>query len=89
MNEDYIPLDQAVIDQAVEELQKNRNRAKAILAEALKNKDTGGNFDIIVFRNDKRIVKALEDLKIFWCEHDGILVSRHELYDIIYNRSGN
>ena len=96
-NSDYIPLDQKVIDQAVEELQKNRNRAKAILAEALKNKDTGGNFDIIVFhelhkdfKKFKRIVKALEDLRIFWCEHDGeILVSRHELYDIIYNRSGN
>ena len=83
---DYIPLDQAVIDQAVEELQKRRNEARELLAEAIKDKSTGGNFDIIAFRNDrKRIVRALEDLRIFWCESDGgeILASRHEIYDAV------
>ena len=80
-NSDYIPLDQAVIDQAVEALQKRRNEAREILRDACKN--AGGNYDIIVFRNDRRrIVRALDDLKIFWCEVDReILVSRHELYD--------
>ena len=72
---------QAVIDQAVEALQKRRNEAREILRDACKN--AGGNYDIIVFRNDRRrIVRALDDLKIFWCEVDReILVSRHELYD--------
>ena len=85
MNGDYIPLDQAVIDQEVERLEKNRNKARKILKDACKN--AGGNYDIIVFRrNDrKRIIRALEDLKIFWCETDDreILVSRHELYDAL------
>ena len=85
-NFDYIPLDQAVIDQAVEELQKRRNEAREILRDACKH--AGGNYDIIVFRNDrKRIVRALEDLRIFWCEIDReILVSRHELYDAVLPR---
>ena len=85
-NFDYIPLDQAVIDQAVEELQKRRNEAREILRDACKN--AGGNYDIIVFRNDrKRIVRALEDLRIFWCEIDReIVVSRHELYDAVLPR---
>ena len=58
-------------------------KAKEILKIACKN--AGGNEDIIVFRNDrKRIVRALEDLRIFWCEVDReILVSRHELYDVL------
>ena len=85
-NFDYIPLDQEVIDQEVKRLQKRRNEARAILRDAYKS--AGGNYDIIAFRNDrKRIVKALEDLGIFWCEIDReILVSRHELEDVIYDR---
>ena len=68
MNENYIPLDQS---------------AKIYLAKAIKN--AGGNYDIIVFRNDrKNVIRALEDLRIFWCEIDReILVSRHELYDAV------
>ena len=79
-NFDYIPIDQDVIDQAVKQSQKE---AREVLKDACKN--AGGNYDIIVFRNDrKRIVRALEDLKIFWCEIDReILVSRHELYDAV------
>ena len=87
---DYIPIDQEVINQAVAELQKRRNEARAVLRDACKN--AGGNLDIIVFRNDrKRIVRALENLRIFWGESDDreILVSRHELYDVIYDRSGD
>ena len=82
-NGDYIPLDQAVIDQAVEELQKKRNEARDLLK--VECKDAGGNYDIIVFRNNRRrIVRALEDLRIFWCEYDGeILASRHEVYDAV------
>ena len=82
-NFDYIPIDQEVIDQEVKRLEKNRNEAREILRDACKN--AGGNYDIIVFRNDrKRIVRALEDLRIFWCEIDReILVSRHELYDAV------
>ena len=91
MNGDYIPLDQAVIDQAVEELQKRRKSARELLAEAIKDKDTGGNYDIIVFHDIhknfnrfKRIVKALDALKIFWCETGGeILANRHEVEDYI------
>ena len=88
MNGDYIPLDQAVIDREVERLEKNRNKARKILQDACKN--AGGNYDIIVFRNNRKsIIKALEELRIFWCETDGdILVSRHELYDVITD-SGN
>ena len=84
-NFDYIPIDQEVIDQAVEQSAQRRRSAKIYLAEAIKDKNAGGNFDIIVFRNDrKRIVRALEELRIFWCEVDGeILVSRHELYDAV------
>ena len=86
---DYIPLDQKIIDQAVEALQKRRNEARAVLTEEVKN--AGGNFDIIVFHEAhkdfekfKRIIRALEDLRIFWCEVDKeILVSRHELYDAV------
>ena len=84
-NFDYIPLDQEVIDQAVEQLEQNRNKAKDTLRDASKN--AGGNYDIIVFRNRRnfrRITKALDDLRIFWCEVDGeILTSRHELYDAV------
>ena len=94
---DYIPLDQAVIDEAVEAFQKRRNEARDVLTEAIKDKNAGGNFDIIVFhevrkdfRQFKRIVKALDELKICCYEIDGDLyVNRHEYYDIIYNRSGN
>ena len=82
-NFDYIPLDQTVIDEAVEQAQKRRNEARAVLRNACKN--AGGNYDIIALRNgSKRIVRALEDLRIFWCEaNKEILVSRHELYDAI------
>ena len=68
----------------VKRLEKNRNKAKEILGDACKN--AGGNYDIIVFRNDrKRIVRALEELRIFWCETDeDILVSRHELYSALF-----
>ena len=94
---DYIPLDQEVIAQAVEAAQKCRNEARAVLTEALKDKNAGGNFDIIVFHevhknfeNFKRMVKALDEVKLCWYEIDGdIYVNRHEYYDIIYNRSGN
>ena len=70
----------------VKRLEKNRNKAKEILRDACKN--AGGNYDIIVFRNDrKRIVRALEDLTIFWCEvNKEILVSRHELYNAVLPR---
>ena len=84
---DYIPLDQEVIDQVVnqeiEALQKRRNEARDVLKDACK--DAGGNYDIIAFRNDrKRIARALDELQIFWCLIDGeILVSRHELYDAV------
>ena len=96
-NFDYIPLDQKVIDQAVEASQKRRNEARGVLTEALKDKDAGGNFDIIVFhevhkdfKKFKRIVKALDEVKLCWYEIDGdIYVNRHELYDIIYDRSGD
>lgn len=86
MNGDYIPIDQEVIDQAVEAFQKRRNEAREMLRDACKN--AGGNYDIIAFRNDrKNVIRALENLKIFWCEIDReILVSRHELYDVIYDR---
>ena len=84
-NGDYIPLDQTVIDREVEQLEENRRKAEAVLRNA--SKEAGGNFDIIAFRNRsqfRRIVKALEDLKIFWCEIDGeILVSRHEVEDLL------
>ena len=89
-NFDYIPLDQAVIDQEVEALQKRRNQARELLRTACKN--AGGNSDIIAFRsNRKRIVRALDELRIFWCEADSkeILVSRHELEDVITDKSGN
>ena len=86
MKSDYIPLDQTVIDQAVEQSQNQRNKARELLRDACKN--AGGNYDIIAFRNDrKRIVRALEDLRIFWCETGGeILASRHELYEVIYRK---
>ena len=60
-----------------------KNESRELLRNELKN--AGGNFDIIVFRNDcKRIIRALEDLRIFWCEHDGeILTNRHELYNAV------
>ena len=95
MDEDYIPLDQAVIDQAVAELQKRRNEAREILRDAYKN--AGGNFDIIVFhgvhkdfKKFKRIIKALDEMRLCWYEIDeDIYVNRHEFYDVIYNRSGN
>lgn len=88
-NGDYIPLDQEVIDQAVRDYEKKRNEAKNELRDASKN--AGGNYDIMVFhdaRKDYRkfrsIIKALEELRIFWCEVDGeILVSRHEVYDVL------
>ena len=82
-NFDYIPIDQEVIDQAVEQSKKRRKEARALLRNACK--DAGGNYDIIVFRNDRRrIARALDELKIFWCEIDKeILVSRHELYDAV------
>ena len=93
-NGDYIPLDQEVIDQEVERLAQRRRSAKIYLAEVIKDKNTGGNFDIIVFheahkdfRRFKSIIKALEELRIFWCEIDeDILVSRHELYDAVLPR---
>lgn len=82
-NSDYIPLDQTVIDQTVSECMKKRQEAKDALRDALK--DAGGNYDIIAFRKDrKRVIRALENLRIFWCEVDGeILVSRHELYETV------
>ena len=80
---DYIPIDQEVIDQAVEAFQKRRNGARELLRNACKS--AGGNYDIIAFRNDRRrIARALDDLRIFWCLIDGeILVSRHELYNAV------
>ena len=91
---DYIPLDQAVIDQEVERLAQQRRSAKIYLARALESKNAGGNYDIIVFHEVhknfnafKRIVKALEALRLDWYEIDGDLyVNRHEYYDIIYDR---
>ena len=96
-NSDYIPLDQTVIDREVERLAQSRKSAKIYLAEAYKDKDTGGNFDIIVFHRVhkdfsrfKRIIKALEAVRMCWYEIDGdIYVNRHEFYDVIYDRSRN
>ena len=60
-------------------------KAKEILRDELKN--AGGNFDVIAFRNPNKfecIIKALEELKIFWCEVNGeILTNRHELYSAV------
>lgn len=82
MNGDYIPLDQAVINREVKRMANSRKSARDVLREAYK--EAGGNFDIIVFRKFKRIIKALEELRIFWCESDGeILASRHEVEDYI------
>ena len=82
---DYVPLDQEVIDQEVASLEKKRNEAKGVLRNAIKN--AGGNFDIIVFNdapNFRRIIKALDELGIFWTEVNGeIYASRHEVYDIV------
>ena len=97
MYEDYIPLDQAVLDQEVEASQKRRNETRNVLTEALKDKNAGGNFDIIVFHevhknfeNFKRMVKALDEVKLCWYEIDGdIYVNRHEFADVITDRSGN
>ena len=89
MNSDYIPLDQAVIDREVKRLEENRRKARVVLRNA--SKEAGGNSDIIVFHDIrknfnrfKRIIRALEALNIFWCEHDDeILASRHEVEDYI------
>lgn len=82
MNGDYIPLDQAVINREVKRMANSRKSAKEVLRDECKK--AGGNFDIIVFRKFKRIIKALEELRIFWCESDGeILASRHEVEDYI------
>lgn len=80
-NGDYVPLDQEVIDQEVIDQEEKRTEAKNELRDASKN--AGGNFDIIVF-HDKRVIKALNVLGVFWCEVEGeILVSRHEVYDVL------
>ena len=87
MCDDYIPIDQAVIDQEVERLAQKRRSAKIYLVRAIK--DAGGNFDIIAFRDDRRrIAKALDELRIFWSMADTgeLLASRHEIYDVIYDR---
>ena len=96
-NSDYIPLDQTVIDREVERLAQSRKSAKIYLAEELKDKNTGGNFDIIVFhevhkdfKRFKRMIKALDEVRLCCFEIDGDLyVNRHEFYDVIYDRSGN
>ena len=96
-NGDYLPLDQEAIKREVEALQKRRNEARELLTKEYKDKDTGGNFDIIVFheahknfRRFKRIIKAIEEVRLFWTEIDGdIYVNRHEFEDVITNRSGN
>lgn len=88
-NGDYVPLDQKVIDDNVKQFEQNRNEAKNVLRD--ESRSAGGNYDIMVFhdaRKDygkfRRIIKALEELRIFWCEVDGeILVSRHEVYDML------
>ena len=91
---DYIPLDQAVIDQEVKRLAQQRRSAKIYLTKAIKGKNAGGNFDIIVFHEIRKnftefksIVKALETLRLDWYEIDGDLyVNRHEIEDVIYDR---
>ena len=89
MNSDYIPLDQAVIDRKVEKLANERIKAREILRGALKN--AGGNIDIVVFPSKfKRIIKALACLNLDWFEIDGgFYVNRHELDEVITDRSGN
>ena len=90
---DYIPLDQAVIDQEVARLAQRRKSAKIYLEKAVEN--ASGNFDIVVFseihknfKEFKSVVKALEELRIDWYEVDeDIYVNRHEIEDVIYNRS--
>ena len=94
---DYIPIDQEVINQAVAELQTRRNEAREILTEAVKDKNAGGNSDILVcheihknFKKFKSVVKALDELRICWYEIDeDIYINRHEFYDVIYDRSGD
>ena len=58
---------------------KEAKHALRTLRTELKN--AGGNFDIVVFpRKVKRIIKALDNLEIFWGEVDReIYVNRHEL----------
>ena len=82
-NGDYIPLDQTVIDQEVRKSFGKRHEAKNVLRGELK--DARGNCDIIGFPGKfKRIIKALNELKIFWCEVDGeIYANRHEVYDVL------
>lgn len=84
-NGDYVPLDQEVIDQEVIEEEIKRNEAKNVLRDSIKN--ARGNYDIMVFhdaRKFKRIIKALDELGIFWTEVNGeIYASRHEVYDIV------
>ena len=88
-NDNYIPIDQTIIDHEVNELQKKRDEARDLLKVACKDAD--GNYDIIVFRNDhKRIIRALLELGIFWCQiDDKILVNRHELYDVLNDKTGD
>lgn len=89
MNGDYVPLDQEVIGEEVAKFEKKRNEAKNVLRDAIKN--AGGNYDIMVFHatrkdynNFRRIIKALDELGIFWTEVNGeIYASRHEVYDIV------
>lgn len=88
-NSDYIPLDQEVIDQAVNEHMKKRQEAKNVLRDTIKN--AGGNVDIIVFgatredyTNFRRIINALEELRLFWSEINGeIYANRHEVYEVV------
>ena len=63
--------------------EKKRNEAKDVLRNAIKS--ARGNYDIIIFHDaSKRIIKALNELRIFWCEINGeIYVNRHKVYDMI------
>lgn len=88
-NSDYIPLDQEIIDQAVNDYMKKRQEAKNVLRDAIKN--AGGNVDIIVFdatrtdySNFRRIIRVLEDLGLCWFEINGELyANRHEVYEVV------
>ena len=69
----------------------NFDSAKIYLAEAIKGKNAGGNFDIIVFhevhknfKEFKNLIKALEALRLCWYEIDeDVYVNRHELYNAV------
>ena len=81
-NGDYIPLDQAVIDDNVKQFEQNR---KIVIAKILR--DDHGNRDIMAIpagKEKRKIVNLMDSLNVFWCKYEGdICVSRREFYRAI------